>query len=197
MTNSNFDALKNNFRMDLAQEGYELRKMLSQNDILDKNVLQNCLDTVGDHIKVLCLKYGNAARKYTSLTSCRIDTPESEDWIATGLGSLLSGIGGLLLAGMTVTTVTSGWWLWKTTTDVSLAAYVAGTLGIGAGVATGGIAIALGLGGGFAVSKLTKNMFKEKLVSKVMKNYENKLTPQLLEWFDNEIGECGEIEWRQ
>ncbi|MBP5202248.1 hypothetical protein J6253_05880 [bacterium] len=190
MTNSNFDELKNNFRMDLAQEGYELRKMLSQNDILDKNVLQNCLDTVGDHIKVLCLKYSNAARKYTSLASYRMNAPESEDWIATTLGSLLSGIGGLLLAGMTVTTVTTGMWWWKTTSEVSLAAYIAGALGIGAGVATGGIALALGAGGGYAVSKLTKNMFKEKLISTVMRNYENKVTPQLLEWFDNEIGKC-------
>ena len=195
MTNSNFDALKNNFRMDLAQEGYELRKMLSQNDILDKNVLQNCLDTVGDHIKVLCLKYSNAARKYTSLASYRMNAPESEDWIVTGLASAAGGFGGMMLAGMTVTTATTGMLWWKTTVDVSLAAYLAGALGIGAGIATGGIAIALGLGGGYAVSKLTKSMFKEKLISKVMRNYESKVTPQLLEWFDNEIGE-DEIEWR-
>ena len=185
--------MKNRFRMELANEGYELRKLLSQNDILDKNILQNCLNTVSDHLRVLCLKYACEAKKYVPVENSTMTAPDSgEDTLVTALATFGSGMGGLFLADMTVTTVTSGWWLWKTTTDVSLASAVGGAIGVGAGIATGGIAILLGIGGGYMVSRLTKNIFKGKVIDKVMDQYENVIVPKLLKWFDKELGNSEE-----
>jgi len=194
------EMMKNRFRMELANEGYELRKLLSQNDILDKSILQNCLDTATDHIKVICLKYACEAGKSVSAANGTMETPESDDTLAKAVAAIGSGVGGLFLANITVATTTTGMWWWKTTTDVSLAAAVGGALGVGAGIATGGIAILLGLGGGYVVSKFTKNFFKEKVIGNVMEQYEKEIVPKLLDWFDNEVASlegtaCGQIGW--
>ena len=187
MRNTDANAMKNRFRMELANEGYELRKLLSQNDVLDKNILHNCLDTATDHIKVICLKYACESGKYASVEKGTMKTPESDDTLAKAVAAIWGSVGGLFLANMTVATTTTGMWWWKTTTDVSLAAAVGSALGVGAGIATGGIAILLGLGGGYVVSKLTKNFFKEKVISKIMEQYEKEIVPKLLDWFDSEL----------
>ena len=195
MSNSQLVTMKNNFRMDLANEGYELRKLLSQNDVLDKNVLQNCLNTMDDHLKILCLKYACEARKSVITSSKRIAAPDSEDIWATIGGTLAGGALGVFLSSVTVKMVTTGMLWWKTTVAVSLAETIATAIGVPVTIATGGIALALGLVGGYAVSQLTKSTFKGKLIDEVMEKYEKEVVPKLLEWFDREISDSRTLEW--
>lgn len=182
-------AKRNQFKMTLANEKCFLRNLLSQNDILDKSILDNCLRTASDRLKLVCLRHVSDAGKDASVVNSSMLTPDSYDTLTTAIAGIGSGIGGLFLANMTVATTTTGMLWWKTTTDVSLAAAIAAALGVGAGIATGGIAILAGLGGGYAVSKLTKNIFKEKLINKIMSQYETETVPKLTEWFDKEIAD--------
>jgi len=182
------EMMKNRFRMELANEGYELRKLLSQNDIRNKSVLQNCLNTFNDHLKVVISKYAWELGGSGSTSDLKaMDAPTAfGGLIGKGIGGVGGWMAGGALAGVTVATKTTGWWIFKKTVAISMAGSVASALGISIAAATFGISVILAGAGVYAASKLVNGHEREGIINKVMENYEHDVVPGLLEWFDRE-----------
>ena len=80
----------------------------------------------------------------------------------------LMGTGGLFAAGTLITIAqTSGWWIFSTTAQVSIATVIAGALGISTAVATGGLALAGGVVAIVVINKSLKNSRRNDINTKI------------------------------
>ncbi len=201
MANVNTNMMKNRFEMALRNEGYELRKLLSQNNVISRSVLQNCLNTFNDHLKVVVSHYTMGLGQCNSRSdSGAMTAPMAWGSVASTVGG---GLGGLMVAGplatMTVATKTTGWWIFKKTVAVSLADSIAAAIGISTGAATFGLSLVLVGAGAYAAKKVANNFEREAIIKRVMDQYEHKVVPQLLDWYDRQLAlsgnSCGQIGW--
>lgn len=201
MRDTNANMMKDRFEMELRNEGYELRKLLSQNNVLNRAVLQNCLNTFNDHLKIVVSRYAMGLGQCNSKTnSVAMKAPVAWGGVASTVGG---GIGGWLaggtLATVTVATKTTGWWIFKKTVAVSLADSIATAIGISTGAATMGLSIALAGAGAYAVKKVADSFEREAIISRVMNQYEHETVPQLLAWYDSQLAlhesSHGQIGW--
>ena len=69
--------------------------------------------------------------------------------------------------------------------DVSLAACIAKALGISVAVVTGGLSVVTAGIGAVAIAAILKNPNKNGKISRIMRNYEEKVVPDLMKWLDN------------
>ncbi len=189
MTSTNANMMRNRFKMDLANEGYELRKLLSQNDVKNRAVLQNCLNTFNDHLKVVASRYALELGQCNSKTSfTAMKAPVAWGGVAGKVGGGIGGwMAGGTLATVTVATKTTGWWIFKKTVAVSLADSIAAAIGISTGAATFGLSVILAGAGAYAVTKMVNGFERESIISRVMDQYEHDTVPKLLDWFDRQL----------
>lgn len=79
-------------------------------------------------------------------------------------------------------TLTKGFWRWKTTTDVTIAAKVAALLGISTAHAILLIGVLGGLPAFFLTQKLTKPLAAKLVRNLIIRQYDETIAPQLREW---------------
>ncbi len=167
------DTMKNGFSTALADEGCKLRKLLSRTDVV-KNAeeAQNILDDSSKRIESLCREYAAEAG------TADLKIPEHEFSIPSEVllkewpypnGAISEVVESTLLFALSDLAVSY--------TPIDSAA-----VSISVSLALTGI-------GMFALSKVKKHFKRRMILSTLMRSYENKLVPQLLKWFDNEI--CG------
>lgn len=190
MTNVDANMMKCRFKMELTQAGYNLRNRLSSTNVLDHFELQNCLNLFNDHIKLLESKYACEFVKDGATHSLKAMKARwalnKIRWGAGGIG----GIGGWFGGGALATVPIKAMALLgsKKATEVSLASFIAEATGF---LSVPQVTITIsGLGaivGFLTCSKLAKKPTRYMIINNVMSQYENKVVPQLLDWFDKEI----------
>ena len=177
------DAMKDRFRTDLANEGCALRKLLSQKGVINNiEAVRSILDDSSKRIENLCREYATEA----GISDLQIPVPAFslhldlfvKDWPYPN-GVLSEVVESTLLFALSDLAVSY--------TTIDSAAVL-----ISLSLALTGI-------GMFALSKVKKHFKRRKILSALMRSYENKVVPQLLKWFDDGIcasnGEgqtCGE-----
>ncbi len=178
--------MRSEFKRDLAVKGCELRKALSEQNVLDNSSTKNILDLFKKDLEVLVSNYAiRIGVDLGNLPASKINGSEYLNHLTTLGGGLAGWFGGGALAALTVTTKTTGWWLWKKVVDVSLASFIAHALGLSVAVVTGGLSIVTAGIGALAVAAIFKNPNKNGKISRIMQNYEEKVVPDLMKWLDN------------
>lgn len=177
------DTVKNRFKADLVNEGCELRKLLSRTDVV-KNAAeaQEILDCSCRRIESLCSEYAaEAGIVEFKIPEHEVSIPSEvllTEWSCPN-GTLSEVVESTLLFALSDLAVSY--------TPIDSAA-----VSIAASLALTGI-------GMFALSKLKRHFKRRMIVAATIYSYENKVVPQFLKWFDDEIcasnGEaqaCGE-----
>lgn len=181
MTNVNANMMKNRFRTDLVNEGCELRKILLQNDVLKSSVLQNCLNTFNDHLKLVASQYA------LEMGECNSKTVSAAMRTLFALGgiskNISAGVAGWmetiwLMIIMFVSSVIgiTGVWMFENSLVDPIAVVVV----------TAGISLLFVIGG-ITVLKRIYAHEREVIIRNVMDQYERKTVPQLLGWFDKDL----------
>ncbi len=177
------DTVKNRFSSALANEGGELRKLLSRTDVV-KNTgeVQNILDDSCKRVESLCRGYAaEAGAVDLKIPEHEISIPSEvllKDWPYPN-STLSEVVESTLLFALSDLAVSY-------THIYSAAVSIAASLAL----------TSIGM---FALSKVKKHFKLRMIVAATIRTYENKVVPQLLRWFDDEVcasnGEgqaCGE-----
>lgn len=178
--------LLRDFDAGLSKLRYELAKNLAEIDVLKTERVENVLSVFNerivvfqhDFLQMLAQLRGDAPNKTRKLGI----QASGASHAPAALGFVAGVVGGTSASGFTVATATSGWWLWSSTTAVSLSTLLAGVTGISAGVVTGGLAIGGGIAGAFAVNKGVSSFMRKRIRKKIMSSFEDHLVPELTEW---------------
>lgn len=197
--------LNNSFGTTLATTAYELRKALSQIDVLNSSSRRNLLKTAEDHINATYWQHATAAGTPGSNVPCKIK--DASGWsngykASKAVGGVLGGIGGNELLTLPIKTIEH---TFSDDEHLSLLDIitdsVSESLGIDKDVVNVGVKVAAigasALVGLVATSKLTGNFFREKIIDKIMKNFGQDTAPKVWEHFDRGIGGSKKLEWNK
>ena len=185
--------IRSEFKRDLALLGQDLRKGLSEKNILSDPILNNVLGTFQKDLEVLLRSYAlSLGVDMEGSPASRIKTKDFTHQLGKIGGAAGGWFAGGAAAAATVTTKTTGWLFWKKTVDVSLAAVIAEFLGVSLAPVTVGLSLAGAAAGVVIASKALKNACWHKRVEEVMRIYETEIVPSLLQWLEGAMDEADE-----
>ena len=185
--------LLNQFESAFPKLEIELTNLLSQheNDLLDKSKVEDMLRIFNNRLIILQNEFRKSIQsngKPLDISCCSYSDSKVAD-IAAGI--LGGGGAAAALSFISWTTVSTTWFIWTTTTTTTLGGLIGGALGVGAGVATAGVALLVGGATMFAVSKMRQNSRRNHIKKQILDHWKNKIQPELLQWAKNEINSIG------
>ena len=157
--------LRNEFKHELTVRGLDLRKGLSEIDVLDNACCNNLLALFGKDLAILMSGYAvRIGVDAGDLPDCKIDGTSYAHCLSKVAGGVGGAATGAAASVVTVATKTTGILFWKKVVDVSLAASIATATGASLVFVTGGISV-VGAALGWALfSKNRKNHNKKEKI---------------------------------
>ena len=180
--------LRNEFKQELTVRGLELRKGLSEIDVLDNACCNNLLALFEKDLAILMSGYAmHIGVDAGDLPDCKIDGTSYAHCLSKVVGGVGGAATGAAASVVTVATKTTGILFWKKVVDVSLAASIATATGASLVFVTGGISVAGAAIGLALFSRNRKNHNKKEKIDGIIKDYDEKTVPTLMKWFDDTI----------
>lgn len=178
------------FESGLAKIKYEFVKNLEERDILDQAALDGLLNVYNQRLVIFQHDFLECLTRTIGVTPGKVkeykfSTPDY-DSIPEIAGGIIAG-GGVAIMATVIPVATVGhlWW----TSSVGLGAVAGTALGIGAGIATAGIALLAAGAAAIGIKKYMENDRKKEIREKLTNYFDNEVTTSLREWAKNRIFE--------
>jgi len=165
---------------------YELAKNLAETDVLKKEKVENVVSVFNERLSVFQYDFlqmleqlkGGAPNKTNKYDL----EAHSDSHVPKVVGGIAGFAAGSILAGVTVTTITTGHLWWQSTQAVSLASWLAGAAGASVDVVSGGLTLGGGIAGAVALNKGVSGMMRKRIRKKIMSEFDTAIVPKLREW---------------
>lgn len=188
MTSTESEDVMRQFERGLATVKFEFQKNLQEIDPLDSDALKNMLKLFNQRLVIFQHDFLDYLAKVRGGVNLHTEDFQFESIPVSRIpeiaASILAGSGGAILVAI-IPVAQTGWWLWATT--VTAAGAIGGAVGVPAGVATAGVGILLGIGGG-VVTVICLKSYRRRLIRQALeKKFDDDVAPSLRAWAKGKI----------
>jgi hypothetical protein len=180
------------FEAGLSKLKFELQKNLNEIDPLDSKKLESLIGLFSQRLVIFQHEFLEFLAKQkgsvsSSVQNFAFSNPKT-DKIAEMAGAIIGGgaASGILVF---IPVVTTTGWLWTTTSTISLAAYIAATVGCPIWAVIAALTVGTGIGGGYLAKWFRDDKRREQVKAATVEWFDKEVVTKLREWSAERIGE--------
>ncbi len=185
------------FQIGLRQLEHEFIAAIYCQDVSSSEIVRAIVESFGNRLEILKLGFLRDIQSSSTKIGPEFvarDLPEAILLGRTATEVLAVYLGVAFVApavsGIVVGTATSGFWIWKTTADITLAAKVAAVLGVATGPVGWGITLTSAVVSGLCVRPVGKMITRRLAENRLIKGWQDDVRPALESWAKDIIAQA-------
>ena len=185
------------FQIGLRQLEHEFTAAIYGQDVSRSNTINEIVESFGNRLEILQLGFlrdveSSANKIGPGFVASSLSKTVFAGRIATEMLAIYLGVAVVApsVSGIVVGTATSGYWFWKTTTEITLATKVAAILGLATGPVVWGIALTSAVASGLCVRPVGKMVTLRVARNRLIKAWRYHVRPALESWANDIVSKA-------